>query len=135
MLVELVAPVDMAAWLDAEGIPDGTPFLISPAGEYDTGLNSYGRSPALISSPVNTQPAFARDMKGSGGQKQRAVIAMALALGTRLIVADEPTTALDVTVQAEILEVLHRCRTDFGTAVLLITHNKAWSRISPTGWR
>ncbi|MFF2463652.1 dipeptide ABC transporter ATP-binding protein [Streptomyces mirabilis] len=59
----------------------------------------------------------------SGGQKQRAVMAMALALGTRLIVADEPTTALDVTVQAEILELLHRCRTDFGTAVLLITHN------------
>ncbi|KUN83527.1 ABC transporter ATP-binding protein [Streptomyces griseoruber] len=59
----------------------------------------------------------------SGGQKQRAVIAMALALDTRLIVADEPTTALDVTVQAEILELLHRCRTDFGTAVLLITHN------------
>ncbi|MFE4819469.1 dipeptide ABC transporter ATP-binding protein [Streptomyces sp. NPDC056704] len=59
----------------------------------------------------------------SGGQKQRAVIAMALALGTKLIVADEPTTALDVTVQAEILELLHRCRTDFGTAVLLITHN------------
>ncbi|MEV6765942.1 ABC transporter ATP-binding protein [Streptomyces sp. NPDC051105] len=59
----------------------------------------------------------------SGGQKQRAVIAMALALGTRLLVADEPTTALDVTVQAEILELLHRCRIDFGTAVLLITHN------------
>lgn len=60
MLVELVASVDMAAWLDAEGIPDGTPFLVSPAGEYDTGPNSYGRSPAL----VNTQLAFARDMKG-----------------------------------------------------------------------
>ncbi|MFI1002399.1 dipeptide ABC transporter ATP-binding protein [Streptomyces galbus] len=59
----------------------------------------------------------------SGGQQQRAVIAMALALGTRLLVADEPTTALDVTVQAEILDLLHRCRTDFGTAVLLITHN------------
>ncbi|WP_329172318.1 ABC transporter ATP-binding protein [Streptomyces sp. NBC_01477] len=59
----------------------------------------------------------------SGGQKQRAVIAMALALGTGLLIADEPTTALDVTVQAEILELLHRCRTDLGTAVLLITHN------------
>ncbi|MFF7988051.1 hypothetical protein ACFZDK_55220 [Streptomyces sp. NPDC007901] len=51
-------------WLDAQGIPDGTPFLISPAGEYDMGLNGYGRSPALIGGPVNTQLAFARDMKG-----------------------------------------------------------------------
>ncbi|QMU69340.1 ABC transporter ATP-binding protein [Streptacidiphilus sp. P02-A3a] len=59
----------------------------------------------------------------SGGQKQRAVIAMALVLGSGLIVADEPTTALDVTVQAEILDLLDRCRTDFGAAVLLITHN------------
>ena len=59
----------------------------------------------------------------SGGQKQRAVIAMALVLGSGLIVADEPTTALDVTVQAEILDLLDRCRSDFGASVLLITHN------------
>jgi len=59
----------------------------------------------------------------SGGQKQRIVIAMALVLGPRLIVADEPTTALDVTVQAEILDLLRRCRVEFGSAIVLITHN------------
>ncbi|SFI51443.1 MULTISPECIES: ABC transporter ATP-binding protein [Microbacterium] len=59
----------------------------------------------------------------SGGQKQRIVIAMALALEPAVILADEPTTALDVTVQAEILELLRRLRDDFGTAIVLITHN------------
>ena len=59
----------------------------------------------------------------SGGQKQRVVIAMALVLEPELIVADEPTTALDVTVQAEILDLLRRCRDEFNTAIVLITHN------------
>ncbi len=59
----------------------------------------------------------------SGGQKQRIVIAMALVLEPELIIADEPTTALDVTVQAEILDLLRRCRDEFGTAIILITHN------------
>ena len=59
----------------------------------------------------------------SGGQKQRIVIAMALVLDPGVIIADEPTTALDVTVQAEILDLLRRCRDDFGASVLLITHN------------
>ncbi len=70
----------------------------------------------------------------SGGQKQRVVIAMALALDAKVIVADEPTTALDVTVQAEILDVLRRVRDEFGRSVVLITHNMASSPISPTGW-
>ena len=59
----------------------------------------------------------------SGGQKQRIMIAMALALGAELIVADEPTTALDVTVQAEILDLLRDVRDHFGTSIILITHN------------
>jgi len=59
----------------------------------------------------------------SGGQKQRIVIAMALALDPKVIVADEPTTALDVTVQAEILDLLRAVRDDFGRAIVLITHN------------
>ena len=59
----------------------------------------------------------------SGGQKQRIVIAMALALGSRILVADEPTTALDVTVQAEILELLRGIKDEFETAIVVITHN------------
>jgi len=59
----------------------------------------------------------------SGGQKQRVVIAMALVLEPAVIIADEPTTALDVTVQAEILDLLRRCRDEFGAAIALITHN------------
>ena len=51
------------------------------------------------------------------------MIAMALALGAELIVADEPTTALDVTVQAEILDLLRDVRDRFGTSIILITHN------------
>ena len=59
----------------------------------------------------------------SGGQKQRIMIAMALTLGAELIVADEPTTALDVTVQAEILGLLRDIRERTGTSIIVITHN------------
>lgn len=59
----------------------------------------------------------------SGGMAQRVLIAGAVAQGPRLLVADEPTTALDVTVQAEILEVLRRLRREEGMAMLLVTHN------------
>jgi ABC-type dipeptide/oligopeptide/nickel transport system ATPase component len=59
----------------------------------------------------------------SGGMQQRAMIAMALACRPRLLVADEPTTALDVTIQAQILGELRRLRAEFDMALILITHN------------
>ena len=74
-----------------------------------------------IADPEKKAHAFPHEI--SGGQAQRVMIAMALALNPQLLIADEPTTALDVTIQAQILDLMRNLRTGFETAVILITHD------------
>ncbi len=78
---------------------------------------------ALVGIPDPRSRIDAYPHEFSGGMRQRAMIAMALINDPKLIIADEPTTALDVTVQAQILELLSRLQREMGTAVIIITHD------------
>ncbi len=77
----------------------------------------------LVGVPEAARRAHAYPHELSGGMRQRAMIAMALANEPRVLIADEPTTALDATVQAQILEELDRLQAELGTAIVLITHD------------
>jgi oligopeptide/dipeptide ABC transporter ATP-binding protein len=77
----------------------------------------------LVGIPDVDQKAHAYPHEMSGGQAQRVMIAMALALRPKLLIADEPTTALDVTIQAQILDLMQDLQAQMGTAVILITHD------------
>jgi peptide/nickel transport system permease protein len=83
------------------------------------------RGPTELLTLVGLDPGRTQPHELSGGQRQRVLIAMALSRDPKLIVADEPTTALDVTVQAQVMELLLRLREELGFALILVSHDLA----------
>ena len=101
----------------AEGVREHRP--VSKAQALDRAVEMLD----LVGIPEPRKRAASYPHEFSGGMRQRAMIAMALANDPKLLIADEPTTALDVTVQAQILELIQRLRAEFDAAVVIITHD------------
>jgi oligopeptide/dipeptide ABC transporter ATP-binding protein len=99
----------------------GEPIEIRLGESRDRARRRAGELLELVGIPKERGQAYPHEL--SGGMRQRAMIAMALACDPKIVIGDEPTTALDVMVQAQILELLERLRRDLGLALILITHD------------
>ena len=105
------------------GMQIGEPLTLHRGASWSAAFNRAGELLGRVRIPDAGNRVGAWPHQFSGGMRQRAMIAMALACEPRLIIADEPTTALDVTVQAQILDLLKNQAVGFGTALILITHD------------
>ncbi len=88
---------------------------------YNEGLKRAGEMLDVVGIPAKRVDSYPHEF--SGGMKQRVVIAMALACNPALLIADEPTTALDVTIQAQILEIMKKLKEEFDSAMVMISHD------------
>lgn len=104
-------------------------YQIEEALTYHTDLDATARQRRVIELlanmgiPLPEQRAAEYPHQFSGGMRQRAMIAMAMSCNPKILIADEPTTALDVTIQAQIFELMNKLRAEHGTAIMLITHD------------
>jgi len=104
-------------------------YQIGEALKYHTNLDAAGRQERIVELladmgiPLPEKRANEFPHQFSGGMRQRAMIAMAMSCNPKILIADEPTTALDVTIQAQIFHLMNKLKEDNGTAIMLITHD------------